>query len=55
MTEQEGFEAYAKMGFVKKLVNWNNIHGFWESKGEPVLGFLPNATHWMPLPPPLKD
>ena len=50
---QDGSEfvaAYGHQGFVKKLVNWNRIYARWESKGAVQLGFMENATHWMPLP-----
>jgi len=42
--------AYARCGFVKKLVYFDKIHKYWKSKGEPELGLETNATHWMPLP-----
>lgn len=42
--------AYARCGFVKKLVNYNTIHRYWVSKGVPELGLENNATHWMYIP-----
>lgn len=47
--------AYGHQGFVKKLVNYNTLYGYWQSKGVPELGLETNATHWMPLPAPPKD
>ena len=44
--------AYGHQGFVKQLVRWGKLYKRWESKGKPELGFLENATHWMPLPDP---
>lgn len=44
--------AYARCGFVKKLVYFDRIHNYWKSKGEPEMGLESNATHWMPLPAP---
>jgi hypothetical protein len=38
--------ANANQGFVKTLVKWNTIHGFWESKGSSI---NMQDTHWMPL------
>ena len=43
--------AYERQGFVKELVRWNTVHGFWMSKGEWLPGFEANATHWLELPP----
>lgn len=48
---QEILVIYMRQMGVMKLVNWNKIHKYWESKGEPSLGLENNATHWMPLPP----
>lgn len=46
----EFIASYGRQGGVKKLVRWNPIHGFWESKGDFVGGFEANATHWLPIP-----
>lgn len=42
---------YPLQGNVKKLVNWNKVHGWWESKGMPVLGLDHQRADWHPLPP----
>ena len=49
---QEIVVAYARQGFVKKLVCWNKLWKHWQCKGDVDLGLENNATHWMPLPPP---
>ena len=46
----EFIAAYARQGFVKKLINWDCVHGQWLSKGKWVPGFETNATHWASLP-----
>lgn len=43
--------VYGRQGNVMQIVRWNALHGFWQSKGEPEIGFTSNATGWMPLPP----
>ena len=52
----EFLAAYGHQGFVKKLVSWNALMGYWQSKGVPEFGFIENATHWMPIPskPPMN-
>ncbi len=40
--------ANANQGFVKCLLNWDTIHGYWESKGKPMLHM--QYTHWHALP-----
>ena len=44
-------------GGVMTLVRWNTIHGYWESKGKPILSL--QDTHWMipelPLPEPPQE
>lgn len=42
--------AYGHQGFVKELVRWDDLHKCWSSKGNPVLGFETNVTHWHPMP-----
>ena len=44
---QEFVTANSMQGFVKELVSWNRIHGYWQSKGKSI---HMQATHWMPLP-----
>ena len=34
-----------RQGNVKILINWNKIHGYWESKGKPQLNM--QASHWL--------
>lgn len=42
---------YPLQGNVKKLVNWNTVHGYWQSKGLPELGLEAQSPDWHPLPP----
>jgi hypothetical protein len=50
--EQEILAMFGRHGFVMMLVSYSTIHGYWQSKGTPILGMDDTATHWMPLPPP---
>ena len=47
----EFLAIWGRQNNVMQVVQWNHIHKFWQSKGEPLLGFLSNATGWHPLPP----
>lgn len=42
---------YPLQGNVKKLVNWNTIHGYWQSKGVSDIGLAHQQVEWHPLPP----
>jgi len=35
-------------GGVKRLIKWNTTHGYWQSKGEPILNL--QDTHWLKIP-----
>lgn len=48
----EFLACYGRQGNVLQLVKWNKIHGYFESKGKPELGFTSNATDWMPVSAP---
>lgn len=41
---------YPLQGGVKQLVNWNTIHGYWQSKGEHVPGIESQKCEWLPIP-----
>jgi hypothetical protein len=42
--------CYPLQGNVKQLVNWNTVHGHWESKGEPATGIMHQGCLWIPIP-----
>lgn len=46
----EFLACFVRQGNVVQVVKWNALHGFWQSKGEPLIGFSTNATHWARLP-----
>jgi hypothetical protein len=48
---QEIIVAYGHQNFVKDIVRFDRLRGFWVSKGEPRLGLQNNATHWIAIPP----
>ena len=48
----EFLAIYGRQGNVMQIIKWNALHGFWQSKGEPEIGFTSNATGWQPLPAP---
>ena len=50
MDGTEFVAAYGRQGFVKELISYNRIHGYWQSKGKAIPKF--QATHWTPLPEP---
>ena len=50
----EFLALYSKQGNTMLIVRFDKINGYFISKGEPLLGFSNNATHWMPLPEPPK-
>jgi hypothetical protein len=43
---EEFLAMNTRQGNVKRLVSWNTIHGFWQSKGDAI---NMQETHWMPL------
>lgn len=43
---------YPLQGNVNQLVNWNTIHGYWQSKGESVPGIESQKCEWLPIPSP---
>ena len=45
---EEVLVCYAHQGGVKKLINWNKLYGYWESKGKPELNM--QASHWLRIP-----
>lgn len=48
---REFIAAWGHQAGVMRFVSYNKIHGFFQSKGEPILGFMNNATHWRESPP----
>ncbi len=46
----EFLARWANQGGVVQIVKWDTVHGYFVSKGEPLLGFASNATQWAPLP-----
>lgn len=53
-TGEEVLVVYTKSGNVKKLVRWNRVHEYWESKGKPVLGLEQNADYWYRITDPVR-
>lgn len=47
--------CYGRQGNAKKLISWNTIHGYWQSKGNWEPGLMQNATLWMPISEPPKE
>jgi hypothetical protein len=47
---REFIAIWRQQGNAMQIVSYNTIHGHWQTKGEAWLGFLTNATEWMPLP-----
>jgi len=48
---KDGTEFLARnnnQGGVKTLISWNKIHGYWQSKGKPILSM--QDTHWIKIP-----
>ena len=41
---------YTLQGNVKRLIRWNTLHGFWESKGEAAVALEQQKVEWAPLP-----
>lgn len=41
---------YTKQSNVSKIVNYNKVHKYWQSKGEPVLGLKHQPIVWIILP-----
>ncbi len=42
---------FTSQGNVSKIINWNKVHGYWQSKGEFVgLGLTSQPLVWMILP-----
>jgi len=52
-TGEEVLVCFTKQRNVKKLVRWNKIHKYWESKGKIELGLESNATHWCRITNPI--
>ncbi len=48
----EFLACWGLQGNVIQIVRWHAALGRFESKGEPIYGFVKNATAWMPLPEP---
>lgn len=44
---------YTLQGNAKRLVNWNTIHGFWESKGQAIMNIT--GCEWHQIDTVLKD
>jgi predicted lipoprotein with Yx(FWY)xxD motif len=42
--------CWGRQGDVMQIVRFDRIHKVWMTKGDPILGFKSNVTHWMPLP-----
>jgi hypothetical protein len=53
-TGEEVLVVYSQQGNVKQLVNFNKIHGYWESKGIPCLGLEENASYWYRITDPVR-
>lgn len=53
---KDGAEFLAWFGRqnVMMIARFDWVHSVWLTKGEPFVGFMNNATHWMPLPRPPK-
>jgi len=47
-TGREFLTRNGNQGGVKRLISFDCVHGYWQSKGEPVL-FLQD-THWLDIP-----
>ena len=42
--------VYPNQGNVMKLVSFNHVHGFWESKGQSITGIENQGCYWMSIP-----
>jgi hypothetical protein len=53
-TGEEVLVVYTKQGNVKRLVVWDELHGYWVSGGKPVLGLEANADYWYRITDPVR-
>lgn len=49
---REFLAIWQRQGNVVQIISWNQLHKFWQCKGELVSGFTSNATGWHELPTP---
>lgn len=48
--DREIIVVYPQQGNVKLLVRWNDVHNYWESKGEAKLGIENQGCLWTDIP-----